>query len=180
VRTRRIFGLLLVVATANVIVFAVEALVYTPLRVPTNSMWPSLQEEDRIAVNHAVGFEDLERGDLVVFAVDEDSTRPVRPARGTDQHLLVKRVIALPGEAVEARQGVVAVNGTRRLPEPYLLGRRGETEFDITRMGDDEVWVLGDNRDHSVDSRSYGPVPRSSVVGRVDFRYWPVNRWHGY
>lgn len=177
---RRVLALLVVVATANVAVFVVEALVYTPLRVPSNSMWPSLQKHDRIAVNHTVGFRDLERGDLVVFAVNESSTRPARPGRGSDQHLLVKRVIGLPGETIEARQGIVAVNQTERVPEPYLLGRRGNTAFESARLGNREIWVLGDNRDHSVDSRAFGPVPASSVVGRVSFRYWPLNRWHGY
>jgi len=177
---RRISALLLIVAAANAAVFAVEAALFTPLRVPTQSMWPSLQRHDRIAVNHQVAFSDLQRGDLVVFAVHSKSGEPVTPARDQEQKLIVKRVVALPGESVEARDGVVAVDQENRLGEPYLLGRRGDTQFPFERIRSGEVWVLGDNRDHSVDSREYGPVPAAAVVGRVAFRYWPLNRWHTY
>lgn len=178
---RRILTVLLVIAVANIVVFAIERRAYTPLKVPTQSMWPTLQAGDRIGVDHHVSLKELKRGDLVVFAVSRTSTHPVKPAKSGSSKLLVKRVIALPGESAEAHKGyVVGEQFDKYLPEPYLLGKRGHTEFPFTKIGKNEIFVLGDNRDKSVDSRVFGPVPAEAVVGRVAFRYWPPNRFERF
>jgi signal peptidase I len=99
-------------------------------------------------------------GDVVVFHHPRDSRRD-----------LVKRVIAGPGDTVEIRQGHVYVNG-RLLHEPYVKRRENFTMPPIS-LGRDEYFVLGDNRPVSSDSRSWGPLPRSAIIGKAWFTYWP-------
>jgi signal peptidase I len=180
VTRRRLLTVLLVIACANVAVFVVQRVAFTPLKVPTQSMWPTLQKGDRIAVDHTVPLKDLEQGDLVVFAVSKKSNKPVRTS-SENSKLLVKRVIAGPGQTIEAHKGYIVVEKfDRRLEEPYLRGRIGSTEIPFMRVNDDAVYVLGDNRDNSVDSREFGPVPERAVVGRVAFRYWPPRRFRKF
>jgi signal peptidase I len=161
---------------ANIAIFAIEHFLLTPVRVPTNSMVPTLYSGDRALVTRQTDLDDLERGDLVVFAVDPDESKPVDAKGENERILLVKRVIGMPGEDIEAHNGVVAVGIDKRVKEPYLMGRRGSTEIKSTPIPKDHVWVLGDNRDHSIDSRKFGPVPADSIVGRVALRFWPWNR----
>jgi signal peptidase I len=142
-------------------------------------MWPTLQRGDRVAVDHTVGFKDLKRGDMIVFAVNADSSKPVRPGSHDDDKLLVKRIVALSGEAIEAHEGRIAIDD-ELLPEPYLLGRYGATDVPIEVLPKQTVWVLGDNRDESVDSRRYGAIPEWAIVGRVSYRWWPVNRFNNF
>jgi signal peptidase I len=105
------------------------------------------------------------RGDIVVFH------RPDRP--GED---LIKRVIGLPGDRVEIRGTYVYVNGVM-LNEPYInepcsaMSCRDET-WDL---GADQYFVMGDNRNHSIDSRGFNLVPRANIVGEALFRYWPID-----
>lgn len=104
-----------------------------------------------------------QRGDVIVFHAPPDP--------GTDY---VKRVIALPGETVVIRQGRVYVNGTP-LPDSYQV----EGAFDSTEpytVPPDSYFVMGDNRNHSNDSRHWGPVPAENIVGRVWFTYWPRDK----
>ncbi len=108
-----------------------------------------------------------ERGDIVALHAPN--------ARGRRD---VKRVIGLPGERVALREGMLYVNG-RELAEPYLGGLPssiglGEASW---RLGVGEYILLGDNRAHSTDSRSYGPVDSSRIIGRVWLRYWPPARF---
>jgi signal peptidase I len=93
-------------------------------------------------------------------------------------------VIGLPGEEIQARDGIIAVNGTDVVVEQWLpeserrLGSAAAATVDIpqVRLDDDQVFVLGDNRDDSVDSRSFGPVDLDRVVGTVAYRFWPISR----
>lgn len=175
---RALLGVLVVVAVVNTAVFAVERWVVLPLYVPSASMEPALQQGDRILV--ARTFEsataiadDLDRGDVLVFRAPRDG-----------DPLVVKRVIGLPGETIEARDGVIAIDNERVLVERWLpeeeraTGSAAANTVDIPRtyLDDDEVYLLGDNRDSSIDSRSFGPVSLDRVVGRVLTRFWPVER----
>jgi signal peptidase I len=158
-------------APAGLAVLAVAGLVVAarlarlePLLVQGNSMRPTLDPGQRIAVGPLRGA--LRRGELVLLC---------RPERE-----MVKRVVGLPGEHVRLVGGRLEVDG-RQLPEPYAVGGPvlgGLVELDLT-LGDDELVVLGDSRRHSTDSRSFGPVRLDEVVGVVRFAYWPPRRLRG-
>ena len=108
-------------------------------------------------------FEPPQRGEVVVFRF------PVDPSRD-----FVKRVIAVPGDAVEIRNGNVFVND-KALEEPYTLDDpRGITMLEQV-MGPDEYFVLGDNRLQSNDSKNWGPVPLENIIGKVWVSYWPLS-----
>lgn len=131
------------------------------------SMLPSLHDGERLAVGKVVYvLHGPQRGDIVVFAL------PVEQGRD-----LVKRVIATEGETVEVRGGAVYING-QQLDEPYIA-RAGGPDYPLTRVPPHAVWVLGDNREVSQDSRMFGPVDRSFLRGKAIFRFWPLRamRW---
>lgn len=178
-RSRTTFVLLLVLVGAMTVLFGVERWVATPLGISTPSMEPALEPGDRILVQRSHDSEEqlretIERGDVVVFHAPEDGAP-----------LLIKRVIALPGEEIQARDGVIAIDDERLLDEEWLpdserrVGTDGADSVDIerTRLAEDEVFVLGDNRDASIDSRSFGPVQLDRIVGRSAVRIWPPGRF---
>ena len=130
-------------------------------------MEPELHDGDRVVVNKvAYRFGDPQRGDVVVL----DTT----PIAGAPPHLgdtLVKRVVGLPGDVVEAVDGRVRINGAE-LDEPWL----GEVEtpaFGPVDVAEDTLFVLGDARVLSIDSRTFGAVPTYAVIGRVEAIVWP-------
>jgi signal peptidase I len=86
----------------------------------------------------------------------------------------IKRVVALPGETVEGRGGAVYVDG-QRLREPYLAPDAVTGDFPAVEVPPDHLWVMGDNRQNSSDSRVFGPIESSSVVGRTIVRIWPLD-----
>src|SRR3546814_175388 len=136
--------------------------------IPSESMEPTLDVGDRVLVNKlSYDLHDINRGDIVVFELPEDQVGP----DGIKD--LIKRVIGLPGEVIETRDGVVYIDD-RRLEEPYLP-EGGPTGPPIPRQTIPEgyVYVLGDNRDNSADSRARGPIPIDTVVGRAFILVWP-------
>jgi len=109
----------------------------------------------------------LKRGQVVVFF----------KTAARDEDALIKRAIGLPGDTVELRGGVVLINGVA-LDEPYLPGVRtncGSYCKPFT-LGLDQYFLMGDNRLNSLDSRSFGPISASQIVGRVVLRYWPLEQ----
>lgn len=94
---------------------------------------------------------------------------------------LIKRVIGLPGDTIELKNGAVYVNGAR-LDEPYLHGTRTPclSQCAPLTLGTNQYFVMGDNRPNSLDSRSFGPVPSEQIIGRVVFRYWPLDQFAFY
>jgi signal peptidase I len=104
-------------------------------------------------------------GDVIVFAYQQSPT----------ERDFIKRVIALPGQTVEVTGGVTYVDGVP-LTEPYIAQAPAYT-YPPTEVQPGTLFVLGDNRNNSFDSHSFGPIPADSVVGRADLRYWPFNRW---
>ena len=176
--SRALFGVLVVVCVANIAIFAVQRWVALPLHVPSESMEPALQNGDRILVRRTIDSsaelaQNVERGDVLVVR----SPMPGHP-------LIVKRVIGLPGEQIEARDGLIAIDNEQTLDEAWLpeseraIGTAAARTVDIERTGiaDDEVYLLGDNRDQSIDSREFGPVSLDDVVGTVSVRFWPPSR----
>lgn len=155
-----------------------NAFLMSPLMIVGPSMNPSLEEGDVVFINKlSYVFGDVERYDIVLFPYKYDNSRS-----------LVKRVIGLPNEKVEIKYGVLYIND-KELKEYYGIYREksdGEkstiyVNWGPYTLGDNEVFVLGDNRNQSDDSRSsdVGPVNIDDIIGKVSFRIWPFNSLGG-
>jgi signal peptidase I len=141
---------------------------YQPVKVEGTSMMPTLDDQERIFINKFVyrfHFEKIDRGDTVVFWFPGDPSKSY-----------IKRVIGMPGDRVEVRDGSVIVNGTA-LEEDYVPQEyRDQSEMRSTTVGPDEYFVLGDHRSSSNDSRTWGMVPRRYIYGKAVFIYWPLEK----
>jgi signal peptidase I len=155
--------LLIAIGLALVII----VFLYQPVKVEGTSMAPLLSDQERIFINKFVyRFEAIHRGDVVVFWYPLDRSKS-----------FIKRVIALPGEMVTIRQGVVTVNGTV-VPEPYVPPQYEDlSDYGPTRVPADSYFVMGDHRISSNDSRVFGAVPSQFIYGRAVFAYWPVDHF---
>ena len=140
--------------------------VIQPVKVEGTSMQPRLVDQERIFVNRFIyRFEDIHRGDIVVFWYPRDTSKS-----------FIKRIVAVPGDIVEIRRGTVFVNG-REVKEPYLKAEfRDRESYPRTIVPPHQYFVLGDHRNSSNDSRIWGFVPRDLIYGKAVFRYWPVSR----
>jgi signal peptidase I len=151
---------------AVVIAFLMVVFLYQPVKVEGTSMQPELLDQERIFVNKFLyHFEEIHRGDIVVFWYPKDPSKS-----------FIKRVVGVPGDLVAIRDGQVYING-ELLRERYVP--RGYQDFDSyppTRVKDGHYYVLGDHRNASNDSRSWGLVPRRFIYGKAVFRYWPVEK----
>lgn len=148
------------VAAVLIVVFVVQ-----PVKVEGTSMAPRLADQERIFVNKlSYRFSNIERGDIVVFWY------PRNPDKS-----FIKRVVGVPGETVEIKQGVVYVDG-RRLEEPYLRPEYLDHDYHTAKVPEAQYFVLGDRRNSSNDSRNWGCVPRRNIFGKAVFRYWPVSK----
>jgi len=176
------------VVPAFVVAVLVKLFVAQAYYIPSTSMQPQLDVGDRVLVSRlSYRLHEPRRGDVVVFdepgAEGDDGVLPMRVARsalgalgvGTGGDTLVKRVVALPGEVVEGREGRLFVDG-RELREPYLARAEVTSAFGPERVPTDHLWVLGDSRGNSVDSRTFGPVPLDDLEGRAVLRVWPPQR----
>ena len=152
--------------TAMVLAFGLRTSVAQAFRIPSESMEPQLDVGDRVVVSRfSYRLHDPHRGDVVVFAC------PVQ-ACGTKHEDYIKRVIGLPGERVEGKGGSVWIDGNR-LIEPYLPDGVVTSTFGPVTVPAGQLWVMGDNRGDSADSRVFGTIRRSTVIGRATVRVWP-------
>jgi signal peptidase I len=134
--------------------------------IPSASMEHTLEIRDRVLVNKlSYRLHDVHRGDLVVFERPKGEEGDVKD--------LIKRVVGLPGETVEGRDGQVYVDGTP-LAEPYLSDGVTTSSFPVYKVPGGQVWVMGDNRSNSKDSRVFKSILESRIVGRAFIRVWPV------
>jgi signal peptidase I len=183
---RNELAVLLVLAV--VIALVVKTFLLQAFYIKSVSMLPTLQEGNRVLVekiSYRLG--EPARGDIVVFgrafpgddAVDDslwtdvgDAFRGLlgMPNRGHED--VVKRVIAVAGDRVEGRDGGVFVNGDE-VEEPYLDAEDATADFPPMTVPDDEIFVLGDNRDRSQDSRAFGPIEVDDIVGKAILLIWP-------
>ena len=156
-----------IVVGALVVALVVKTFLIQAFFIPSLSMYPTLDKGDRVLVNKlSYKLHDVHRGDIVVFE------RPKgQPA--SDIKDLIKRVVGLPGESIEARSGHVYIDG-KELDEPYLVD--GVTTENLPRqtVPDGDVFVMGDNRGDSADSRVFGPIDEDTIVGRAFLRVWPI------
>ena len=156
---------ILVVSFALVFGF-VRPFVVEEFWIPSGSMIPTLEINDRVLVNKFIyRFTEPARGDIVVFeSVDTPNTD------------LIKRVVALPGDRVAVRSGRLIVNGEPQ-KEPYTNKKFPDTSFFApTTIPKNHVFVMGDNRANSSDSRVFGPLPKKNIEGEAFLRFWPLGR----
>jgi signal peptidase I len=167
---RTILEWLGVIGGGIAIALLVEAFLIQAFWIPSPSMEPTLDVGDRVLVNKlSYKLHDVHRGDVVVFE------RPPGASTGEDGEIkdLIKRVIAVEGDTIEAKQGVVYVNG-ERLDEGYLEPGTPTTELPRETIPVDQVFVMGDNRTNSEDSRVFGPIDVDDIVGRAFIRVLPI------
>ncbi len=162
----RVKGWLRDLALATIIAFFIVFFVAQPVKVEGISMEPALVDQERIFINRFVyRFGEINRGDIVVFVFPRDKSKS-----------FIKRVVGLPGETVEIRNGIVYVNG-RALKEPYLdRSAWDRSSYPPVKVSEGYYFVLGDHRSSSHDSRSWGLVPKENIYGRAVFRYWPITK----
>ncbi|MES0360160.1 MAG: signal peptidase I [Anaerolineales bacterium] len=148
----------------SVVLFAAINGVSARIRVDGASMEPTLQSGEFVIVNKlAYWFGDPSIGDVIVFHFPRDP----------DQEY-IKRIIGLPGDQVEIKDGSVFVNG-QVLSEDYIAA---SPVYQVsTEVPEDSLFVLGDNRNNSSDSHNWGPVPLDYVIGKATFIYWPPTEW---
>jgi signal peptidase I len=158
-------------AVALTVILLLGAFAVVPYRVEQRSMADTLAPGDLVLVDKLIPrLGGYSRGDMVIFEAPGAWGAALRVP-------YVKRVIARPGEIVEIIEGVIVIDGVP-LAEPYTPGPTlptGETERWV--IGEGELFVMGDNRTDSIDSRVFGPIRISSVIGRVALRYAPPSRF---
>jgi signal peptidase I len=142
--------------------------IYQPVKVEGTSMMPGLTDQERIFVNkyeYKLSASNIHRGDLIVFHYPKDP-----------RESYIKRVVGLPGDTVEMRDGEVYVN-SEKLIEPYVQpDYRGHDFMQLEVVPADNYFVLGDHRDSSSDSRSWGFVDRPKIYGKAVLVYWPFGK----
>lgn len=160
----------ILVAGALIIAILIKTFLFQAFYIPSASMDPTLKVDDRVLVNKlSYHLHSVHRGDIVVFkAPPEERTEKIKD--------LVKRVIGLPGDTLEARDGQIYIND-RRLKEPYLPKGTRTEDLPRTVVPANHFFMMGDNRGASSDSRVFGPISRSTIIGRAFVKMWPFNRF---
>lgn len=169
---------LLVAVCALALALLIRTFLVQAYYIPSSSMEDTLREDDRVLVNKlSYRFGDIERGDVIVFSKPANA-----PGNIND---FIKRVIALPGETISFSNGQVLING-EAYDEPYVGRARTYVNgrlmdcaneppsADVCLVPDQTVFVMGDNREGSTDSRTFGPIEIDSIVGRAFIKLWPL------
>ncbi len=167
---RTILEWLGVIGGGIAIALLVEAFLIQAFWIPSPSMEPTLDVGDRVLVNKlSYKFHDVHRGDVVVFE------RPPSASTGEDGEIkdLIKRVIAVGGDTIEGREGEVYVNG-EHIDENYLEPGTPTDNLPLKTIPDGHVFVMGDNRTNSEDSRIFGTIDEGDIVGRAFIRVLPI------
>ena len=160
-----------------IIFFVIQTFVAQPYKVQQQSMERTLEPDQYVLVDKLTPrFDTYKRGDIVVFTPPEDWVQE-------DGTPFIKRVIGLGGDTVEIRDGNVFINGTEIEEEYVFAPEPGDPPQPTTVPGDERRWViptdelflLGDHRAASADSRTFGPVPAIQIIGRAWLRYWPID-----
>jgi signal peptidase I len=175
-RQRSVVQWIVVVAAAVLVSLLVRTYVFQTFYIPSGSMKPTLYKGNRIVVDKlAVEFGTIDIGDIVVFkappGVSEDCTDPV-----TD---LVKRVIGVPGDTLISRGNTIYVNGAP-LKENWSHYEPLGPAINKVTLRSGQYFMMGDNHAESCDSRYWGTVPRSDIIGKVFLKFWPLSQWHWY
>ncbi len=158
------YDLLETIVFAFILAFLIKTFILQISYIPTGSMIPTLNEREAVLVIRIpYYFREPSRGEVIVFKYPQDPTKEY-----------VKRLIGLPGDIIEIKNGVVYVNG-KALDEPYVKNKSSDNYGPI-KVPKDNYFVLGDNRPVSVDSRYWGFVPKKNLVGKAVLLLWPPQR----
>jgi signal peptidase I len=155
----------------STIALSLRAFVLEARFIPSGAMLPTLQINDRLIINKSIyRFQDPQRGDIAIFSPHEALKKEGY------REAFVKRIIGIPGDRVEIKEGQVRVND-RLLVESYVdKDLAGGRDFPAQTVPPNFYLVLGDNRNNSYDSRYYGFIPRKNIIGRATQRFWPIDR----
>jgi signal peptidase I len=160
-----IWGILKKISLGLIIILFCYFFVGAPMLVSGQSMYPNLHDRDGAMINKFIYmFKAPTRGDIVVFRFP-----------GTRNDLYVKRIIGLPHETVEIENNNVYVNNNL-IAETYIDQLTKNLIYSKITLGDNEYFVLGDNRGGSNDSRSWGALDKKFIIGKLDFMFWPLDR----
>ena len=161
---RNLVEWVVVVGGALLVAVVVKAFLLQAFYIPSPSMVPTLHVNDRVLVNKlSYKFHEVRRGDVIVF----------KSPQVVAEKDLIKRVIGLPGDTVETRDGEIVVND-KVLDEPYLPKDVGTGPMEKVTVPPGHYWMMGDNRGNSSDSRVFGAIPESSIIGRAFVKVWPI------
>lgn len=158
-----------VLVGAVLMALVLRQFIFQAFWIPSESMETTLEIRDRVLVNRlSYQWGDVGRGDIVVFERKPEETGEIRD--------LIKRVIGLPGETVEGRDNTIYIDGSR-LDESYIAAENMSfSDFGPVLVPEDELFVMGNNRDQSFDSRFFGTVNEDRVAGRAFVLFWPLDR----
>lgn len=160
------FDLVEAVIVAVIIAIGIRFFLVESFVIPSASMEPTLVPGDRVMVNKLTyRLNDPKPGDIVVFRYPLDT-----------RSIYIKRLIAVGGQTVEVRQGRLYIDGQRTPEENYVMPDTVMDDFGPAQVPPDTFFVMGDNRNNSQDSRSWGTVPRQNFLGKAFLLYWPVGR----
>ncbi|MGA2122926.1 MAG: signal peptidase I [Acidimicrobiales bacterium] len=162
----------IVVVIAVVVSILIRTFVFQTFFIPSGSMEPTLQVGDRIVVSKlSVEFGTIHTGDILVFK----APKAVATDCGDDVADLVKRVIGLPGQTIWSQGNTIYVDG-KVLPQPWThVSQIGPKPIAKTHIAKNHYFMMGDNEPNSCDSRYWGTIPRSSIIGKAFFRLWPLS-----
>ena len=161
------FEFLIILVVAFALVFGVvRPFIVEAFWIPSESMVPTLEVGDRVLVNKFIyRFTEPERGQVVVFKSVDNPNED-----------LIKRVVGLPGDTIAVRDGTLFVNGEPQ-KEPFVNKAVPDNSFYApTKVPKGDVFVMGDNRTNSADSRFFGPLPKKNIEGEAFIRFWPPGR----
>jgi signal peptidase I len=167
-RKKQGYEWLILVAASLAVALIVRGFLIQAFYIPSESMVPTLVKNDRVLVNKlSYKLHDVHRGDIVVFKAPEGAAT----AQVKD---LIKRVVGLPGETIEGRNGTIFID-SKPLDEPYLPPDVRSRDFPPEKIPPKKMYVLGDNRQDSRDSTFFHAVEESKIVGRAFVKIWPLN-----
>lgn len=168
-RMRNAIEWIVIIVVAVGFALLVRGFAFQTFFIPSTSMVPRLEVEDRVLVNKLTyDLRDPARGDIVVFRTPPN-------ANITNMDDLVKRIVGMPGETIEGKDGHIVING-RPLDEPYLDANVQSKTFGPVTVPANSYFMLGDNRQSSNDSTVWGPAPKDLFVGPVFATIWPLDR----
>ncbi|MDF2988048.1 MAG: signal peptidase [Eubacterium sp.] len=186
---REIFEWCLVIVAALLISMIIKAFIFSTYKVNMVSMENTLFEGHNVIV-YKTGyfFSEPKHGDIIVFMHEEGQFKSIfkyLPIRNPGEVDYIKRVIGLPGDQIDIREGYVyrkAVGETefKKLEEPYAKGLTDSHGMELPyTVPEDKIFVMGDNREQSLDSRQIGPIDMDAVIGKAVMRIWPFSKFGG-
>jgi signal peptidase I len=163
-----------VIAIALFLALFIRAFVAEPRYIPSDSMLPTLEVGDRLVVEKiSYHFHPPARGEIVVF----DPPQQLQIQGYAKDQAFIKRVIGTPGETVQIQNGKVYLNSIP-LKEDYIA-EPPKYQMEAVRVPEDQLFVMGDNRNNSNDSHVWGFLPKQNIIGHASYRFWPLSRIGG-